>query len=146
VDGVEVQEVPPLGPDGHQPLGDTHDVAAHKVGAARPDTLLVVARDHAPRAVSASWVAVVDREGGSTLIAGDDAPNHGWLAAFVHGAESAGALSGGTHVGGGDVIWCPVAGTDLALVAGRDRIAWRTRERRQLEALARILGTRWNEV
>ena len=44
------------------------------------------------------------------------------------------------------MVWTPVSGTDLALVAGRDRLAWRSQERRQLVALARILGVRWNEL
>ena len=145
VDGVEVEEVRAVGPGGHDPLGDTLDTAAAIVAATDAEGLLATVRDQVTRAVAAVWVAVVDREAGTTLVAGDGAPNHGWLAAFVHGAESAGELSG-THVGGGDVVWTPVPGTDLALVAGRDRLAWRTQERRQLEALARILGARWVEL
>ena len=48
--------------------------------------------------------------------------------------------------GSSDVVWAPVAGVGLAIVAGRDRIAWRERERGELEALARIVGLRWTEL
>lgn len=145
VDGVEVEEVRPVGPEGHDPLGDTLDVAAVLVAATDHDAILSTVRDRMGRTVAASWVAVVDREAGATLVAAEGAPNHGWLAAFIHGAETAGELSG-SPVGGGDVVWTPVPGTDLALVAGRDRLAWRSQERRQLEGLARILGARWLEL
>lgn len=145
VDGVEVEEVRAVGPAGHDPLGDTLEAAAAVIGAADADQMLAVVRDRVGQAVSATWIAVVDRVAGTTLVAGDGAPNHGWLAAFVHGAETAGELSG-TPVGEGDVVWTEVPGTDLALVAGRDRLAWRSQERRQLQGLARILGARWLEI
>ncbi|MEO6629669.1 MAG: hypothetical protein ABIP03_14010, partial [Aquihabitans sp.] len=103
-----------------------------------------VARDQAPKSLSASWLAVVDTATGETLMAGPGAPTADWLAAFVHGARSAVAL-GGTDAGSSDVIWTPLSTVDLALVAGRDGVVWRSRERRQLESLARIVATRWAE-
>lgn len=145
VDGVEVEEVRSLGDGGHDPRRDTIETAASLIEAPDRTALLAVVKDQAPRSLSATWVAVIDLETGSTVVAGDHAPNDGWLAAFVHGASSAAALGGG-EAGSSDVVWTPLPGVALALVAGRDRIAWRSRERAQLEALARIIALRWTEV
>lgn len=145
VDGVEVEEVRPAGPDGHDPRRDTLMTAARLVGAADRRLLLQMVRDHAPVALSATWVAVVDVDAGKTLVAGDGSPAEAWLTAFVHGSSTAATL-GGTDNGPSDVIWTPLDGCGLAVLAGRNRIAWRDRERRQLEALAEILRLRWAEL
>jgi hypothetical protein len=114
---------------------------------AAPDrtALLEVARDVAPRSLSAAWVAVVDVEAGTTVVAGEAAPTEGWLAAFVHGARSAAELVDDAHgvVTEGtrsDVIWAPMPEVHLALVAGRDEIAWRDRERDELRRAGRHRG------
>lgn len=143
VDGVHVEEVRAAGAGGHDPRRATLETAALLVEATDRSRLLAVARDQAPRALSAAWVAVVDLDAGTTLVAGDQAPGEHWLAAFVHGASTAVELGGAADAESGDVIWTPLAGVGLALVAGRDQIVWRERERRQLEALARIIASRW---
>lgn len=145
VDGVEVEEVRPVGPDGHDPRRDTLVTAARLVGASDRDELMRMVRDHAPTALSATWVAVVDVAGGRTLVAGEGAPAELWLSAFVLGSSSAASL-GGTDNEPSDVIWTPLTDCGLAVLAGRDRIAWRERERRQLEALAEIMSLRWAEL
>ena len=145
VDDVEVEEVRPVGPDGHDPRRDTLLTAARLVRASDRDELMRMVRDHAPLALSATWVAVVDVDRGHTLVAGDGAPADPWLSAFVRGSSSAASL-GGVDNGPSDVIWTPLADSGLAVLAGRDRIAWRERERRQLEALAEITSIRWAEL
>lgn len=145
VDGVQVEEVRSAGPDGHDPRRATLEAAALLVEATERAGLLAVARDQAPLSLSAAWVAVVDLEAGTTLVAGDRAPSEDWLVAFVHGASTAAEL-GGADAGSSDVIWTPLVGVGLALVAGRDRIVWRERERRQLDALARIVASRWEAL
>ena len=145
VDGVEVEEVRPVGPDCHDPRRDTLVTAARLVAAPTRSELLAVVRDQAPRSLSATWVAVVDVEKGTTLVAGAGAPTDGWLGAFVHGASTAASLSGNDSTQS-DVIWAGLEGCGLALVAGRDRIAWRDRERRQVDALADIVALRWVEL
>lgn len=149
VDGVQVEEVRSVGPAGHDPRRATLETAARLVGAGSRGELLEVARDVAPVSLSAAWVAVVDLESAATLAAGDRAPAESWLAAFVHGASSAEELraSGRSADGSGsDVIWAKMPEVELAIVAGRDKIAWRERERYELEALAHIVAIRWSEL
>jgi hypothetical protein len=145
VDGVQVEEVRPTGADGHDPRRATLETAAGLVEATTRSELLTAARDHGPRSLSAAWVAVIDLDVDTALVAGGGAPSKDWLVAFVQGAASAASLGGG-EAGSSDVIWTPVADAGLAIVAGRDRIAWRERERRQLQALARIVSLRWAEL
>ena len=148
VDGVQVEEVRSVGSDGHDPRRATLETAGRLVEARDRDELLAVARDVAPRSLSAAWVAVVDLEAGETLVAGDRAPSSSWLVAFVHGSNAAAELGSGRGAdnGGNDVIWSTRADVGLALVAGRDKIAWRQRERHELDALAKIVAIRWAEL
>lgn len=145
VDGVQVEEVRAVGPGGHDPLRATLEAAARLVAATDRSELLDVVCQQAPRSLQAAWLAVLDLESGKTLLASGQAPSPGWLAAFVHGASSAVSL-GGADNGGGDVIWAPLTQIGLAMVVGRDKVAWRERERRQLESLAEIVALRWAEL
>ena len=149
VDGVQVEEVRAVGAEGHDPRRATLETAGKLVEAADRSALLEVARDVAPRSLSAAWVAMIDLEASTTLIAGERAPSESWLVAFVHGSSSAAELQGsgrGADLGGNDVIWSSMPDVGLAVVAGRDKIAWRTRERHELDALARIVALRWAEL
>lgn len=149
VDGVQLEEVRSIGPDGHDPRRAMLETAARLIEAHDRNELLHVARDVAPRSLSAAWVAVVDLANGETLVAGERAPSAGWLAAFVHGSSSAAELQGagrGPDGSGNDVIWSALPAVGLALVAGRDKIAWRDRERSELDALAHIVALRWAEL
>jgi hypothetical protein len=145
VDGVQVEQVRPAGSDGHHPHRSALETAAALVESKDRTALLVVTRDQTARPLGAEWVAVLDLGTGDVLVAGERSPAPAWLAAFVHGAGTASSL-GGADAGSVDVISCPLPGTDLVLVAGRDRIPWRDRERRHLAALARVVGRRWVEL
>lgn len=148
VDGVQVEEVRAVGPEGHDPRRATLETAGKLVEASNRTALLDVARDVAPRSLSAAWVAVIDLEASTLLVAGERAPSESWLVAFVHGSSSAVELGSGrgADLGGNDVIWSSMPDVGLAVVAGRDKIAWRTRERHELDALARIVALRWAEL
>ncbi|MCB0977828.1 MAG: ACT domain-containing protein [Acidimicrobiales bacterium] len=140
VDGVKVEEVRPSGSEEHDPRLAGLEAAAALVEAADRSDLLTAVDEFAPRSLAASWVAVVDLTNGSLLrSSGADAPSPEWLAAFVVGAESGGGAAT-------DVAWVALPGSRLGLVAGRERIAWRDRERRHLDTLARILDKRWQEL
>ena len=149
VDGVQLEEIRWLGTEGHDPRRAMLETAARFVAATDRDELLAVARDVAPRSLSAAWVAVLDLDGGHVLAAGERAPGESWLAAFVHGASTAEELGGsgrGPDGSGTDVIWSTLGDVGLAIVAGRDQIAWRERERHELAALADIIAIRWREL
>jgi hypothetical protein len=152
VDGVAVEEVRPVADARHDPRLDALEAAAQLVGADGTAELLEAVVGHAGRVVGAAWVAVTDLErhgtAEGTLVASDDAPNRGWLQAFLAGsraAEGAGG-SGGRGSGTGDVVWAPLPQAGLALVLGREGMGYRARERRQVAALARVVDTRLREL
>jgi hypothetical protein len=152
VDGVAVEEVRSVADARHDPRLDALEAAAQLVGADGIDQLLEAIVGHAGRVVGATWVAVTDLEdqgtAQGTLVASDDAPNRGWLEAFLAGsraADGAGAGSG-SGAGAGDVVWAPLPQAGLALVLGREGMPYRARERRQVAALARVVDTRLREL
>lgn len=149
VDGVHLEEVRSLGSAGHDPRRAMLEAVASLVGATDRDQLLAVTRDELCRSLSASWLAVVDLDGRRVLVAGDGAPGESWLVAFAHGSISAQELQGDEAPGvgqGHDVASAALPELGLALVAGRDGIAWRERERDELRALAQIMAVRWSEL
>lgn len=145
VDGVHVEQVRPVGATDHDPRRVGLESAAALVEATDRAALLETVVVEAPRLLAASWAALIDLDSSTSLTRTDTAPPDGWLAAFVHGASSAASL-GGSDAGQSDVISATLAGCGLALVVGRERIAWRDRERRQLDALARVVAARWKEL
>ena len=142
VDGVDVEEVRPIADAGHDPRVDALETAAILVGASSVDDLLDALCQHGARVLGASWVAVVQPAAGEVLHEVGVVPPAAWLSAFVEGSRSTDAVS---HVVD-DVVWAPLPGSGLALVAGRDGSAFRARERRQAAALGRIADTRVREL
>lgn len=145
VDGAHVEEVRSIGPEGHDPLGAVLETAALLVEAHDRAGLLDTVVGRGRGALGASWVAVIEVDGARTLAAGHGAPSPDWLVAYVNGAAATHGDETGED-GASDVIWTPLADLGLALVAGRERSAWRRRERRQLNALARLVAARWSEL
>jgi hypothetical protein len=151
VDGVAVEEIRPVEDALHDPRLDALEAAAQLVGAPDVDELLAAVVVHARRVIGASWVAVVSLDppsnGAGVLVADADAPNRAWLEAFLAGSRAAegGRVTGGT-AGPADVVWAPLPSSGLALVLGRESMAYRARERRQVAALARVVDTRMREL
>jgi hypothetical protein len=148
VDGVAVEEVRPVAEALHDPRLDALEAAAQLVGADDIEDLLAAVVTHARRVVGASWVAVVDidERGDGVLAADDNAPNAAWLEAFLAGSRAAEGVNRGRGSARSDVIWTPMAHSGLALVLGRQGMAYRSRERRQVAALARVVDTRLREL
>jgi hypothetical protein len=150
VDGVAVEEVRTVADALHDPRLDALEAAAQLVGADDVDELLAAVVVHARRVVGATWVAVVsldpDPDGQAVLVADAEAPNRGWLEAFLAGSRAAERATRGGVTGPSDVVWAPLPSSALALVLGRQGMAYRARERRQVAALARVVDTRLREL
>ncbi|HEY3141094.1 MAG TPA: hypothetical protein VGJ86_08185 [Acidimicrobiales bacterium] len=142
VDGVRVEEVRPLA-DGrhHDPRLDALEAMAQLVAAADEVDLLDGLVSHLCRVVGASWAAVVDLEphGQEVVARLGDAPSGGWLRAFINGTADGGAQPS-------DTAWSPLPSAGLALVVGREDMDFRTRERREIAAFARVADTRRREL
>ena len=129
VDGVDVEDVRPV--DGEVP--DARVAALESAAAllAQPDTESVCAAlvKEVCRDFEAEWAAVVGQE----LVASHgDAPTLDWLRAFIAGADGTGV----------DEIASAALTSRTTLVIGREGRPFRSRERRQLGALARIISWR----
>lgn len=148
VDGVGVEEVRPLSEALHDPRLDALEAAAQLLGADDIGELLAAVVTHARRVVGATWVAVVDIDGrgDGVLAADEDAPSAAWLEAFLAGSRAAEGVTNGRSSHRSDVIWTPMASSGLALVLGREGMPYRSRERRQVAALARVVDTRLREL
>ncbi len=145
VDGVDVEEVRPIADALHDPRLDALETAAILVGATAKDELVDAVVLHARRAVGAAWAAVVELDDCTVIAEEGPVPPAPWLVAFVAGSRSSAKLADGLS-GPDDVVWSPLPSAGLALVLGRDGVAYRARERRQVAALARIVDTRLREI
>jgi hypothetical protein len=91
-------------------------------------------------------VVDIDGRGDGVLAADDNAPSPAWLEAFLAGSRASEGVTRGQGITGADVIWTPMASSGLALVLGREGMPYRSRERRQVAALARVVDTRLHEL
>jgi len=140
VDGVAVEEIRHLGNTSHDPRAAMLETVAEILKATNRDELATTTCVSGLGSLSASWIAVLDTETNSVVASGDDAPDDRWISAFAAGSSSGdGQLKC-------DVIVSRAEAAPTAIVAGRDTFAWRERERRELDALSQIVGTRWAEL
>lgn len=149
VDGVAIEEVRSVADALHDPRLDALEAAAQLVGAKDVDELLAAVVVHARRVIGATWTAVTSmqtaRGDDGVLVANGDAPNRAWLEAFLAGSSAAEQATDNA-IAASDVIWAPLPSSGLALVLGRTSMAYRSRERRQAAALARVVDTRLREL
>lgn len=146
VDGVKVEEVRSLGQDVHDPRLDALETAARLVGASDPDELLASLCELAGKSLGAEWIAVVDLQGERVRHGDGAVPSAAWLRAFLAGSRAGAGAGAATERNTDDVVWAPLPCAGLAVVAGRDGSPYRARERRQLNALARIVDTRFRDL
>lgn len=140
VDGVDVEEVVPLGSERFDPDLEALEAAAALVAVDDPHELLDTLCRQLSVGTHASWSGVVDVEVGKTLACLGDMPPFEWVRAFVLGSRSSELVAAG-HAGPDDVLSAPL-GDWGAVVVGRDGHPFRARERRRLAALARIVDVR----
>ncbi|MGH9183094.1 MAG: hypothetical protein ACRDZ9_04665 [Acidimicrobiales bacterium] len=143
VDGVAVEEVRVATDVCRDPRLDALEMVAALVAATTEGALFQRLAEEVRRAARAGWVAVVtpDRVGAGV----GPVPAWPWLRAFVDGSPS--SEPSGTGPGGPDeVAWAPMASAGCTVVLGRPGRPVRGKERRQLEALARIADARWADL
>ncbi len=145
VDGVDVEDIRLAADALHDPRVDALETAAILVGAATTDEAITGLCTHAVRTVGATWGAIIDLDSDELIVATGDAPPVAWITAFVGGSQSSARVVDGPK-GPDDVAWAPLPAARKALVLGRDGQAFRSRERRQTAALARIVDTRFREL
>lgn len=136
VDGVDVEDVRAVEGGHIDPWLDALDTASQLVGAGSAEELLEALADHAYRGIGATWAAVVELDGTGVLASRGTIPAHGWLHAFLEGSRHSARNAEPTALR--DVCWSPLPAAGVALVIGRERTAFRAKERHQAAALARI--------
>jgi hypothetical protein len=147
VDGVDVEDVREVPGAPADPRLDALETAAYLVERHDPADLLRALVAHAAKDFESDWAAVVDPGAPQPLTSVGAMPPEAWVFAFVKGARA--SMSGKEGAGGAspnDVAWADMSVASLVVVLGRDGRPFRTRERRQLSALARIADNRWVEL
>jgi hypothetical protein len=143
VDGVDVEDVRLAQEAATDPRLDALETAASLVAHADTGMLLEALAQGSLVDFQSDWAAVVDLDSSSPVVTVGPAPPPAWLAAFVTGSR----VSGDPDASGGpDVAWADVDAAGLVVVLGRKGRPFRSRERRQLTALARIVDHRWSEL
>ena len=137
VDGVDVEDVRPAAGEAQDPRLDALETAAMLVGTGSAADLLSSLVAHARRDFAAEWAVGGDLDERVLLASHGSPPPPGWLVAFVEGSQSSEAVCSG-ECGPDDVAWAALGETRLALLLGRQGRPFRSRERHQLGALARI--------
>ncbi len=148
VDGVDVEDVRAVSVAPVDPRLDALETAAHLVEREDPNALLSALGSRAARDFEADWAAVVDPNAPQPLVTVGGAPPAAWVFAFVKGAHASlnNGHDGELAASPADVAWADMAAAALVILLGRDGRPFRTRERRQLSALARIADSRWAEL
>ncbi|MHB1536480.1 MAG: ACT domain-containing protein [Acidimicrobiales bacterium] len=145
VDGVDVEDIRQSSAAGVDPRLDALETAASLVACTGVSDLLDDLLRRGSADFQADWAAIVDLGAPAPLVSVGSAPPAAWLEAFVTGSRASLApavIDGGPD----DVAWAEIEAADLVAVLGRRGRPFRTRERRQLAALARIVDRRWSEL
>jgi hypothetical protein len=144
VDGVDVEDIRTAGRGAMDPRLDALETAAFLVAHVAAGPLLDALAARSVSDFQTDWAAIVDVESGGPVVSVGAVPPAAWLGAFVAGSRASGGL--GAVAGPDDVAWADIDGAGLVLVLGRKGRPFRSRERRQLTALARIVDQRWTEL
>ncbi|MDQ2724112.1 MAG: hypothetical protein M3Y36_01235 [Actinomycetota bacterium] len=146
VDGVDVEDVRPAPAAFMDPRLDALESAAFLVERVDVADLLEALARRSTRDLQADWAAVLDPMATAPMVTVGNAPPAPWLQAFIAGSRA--AVATGDEGGPDDVAWAQMASgdEDAVIVLGRRGRPFRSRERRQLAALARIVDHRWSEL
>jgi hypothetical protein len=144
VDGVDVEDVRPATASVADPRLDALETAALLCGQHSVGELLGALCTHAAKDFAAEWVVVVDPAATTAVAEVGAAPPAAWLQAFVAGSRA--SVTGSSTGGPDDVAWSELVSAGLVVLLGRRGRPFRSRERRQLAALATIVDHRWQEL
>jgi hypothetical protein len=145
VDGVDVEEVRAIKDLAIDPRQDALDTAIALVESPSVQLLLSALATRACRDFEADWACVIDHNTSSPLASVGKAPENTWITAFLQGSRASLRVAAG-ETGPDDVAWANLSAADLSVVLGRSGRPFRSRERRQATALARIADARWTEL
>jgi hypothetical protein len=145
VDGVDVEDVRPASEALSDPRLDALETAAALTEKRSGQDLLETLVAHVRHDLEAEWAVVLDLGDASGVAATGEPPPARWLQAFVAGSRTSERVVNGDS-GPEDVAWAAFPASEMALIVGRRGRPFRSRERRQLSALARIAGCRWSEL
>lgn len=134
VDGVDVEDVRPVQGEVPDPRVAALESAAALLAQPDAESVCAALVKEVCRDFEAEWAAVIDN---GVVAAHGESPTLDWLTAFVAGSDGAGAVEHGPD----DIAWAGLTSRSTLLI-GRDGRPFRSRERRQLVALARIIGWR----
>jgi hypothetical protein len=145
VDGVDVEDVRPAPESVVDPRLDALETAASLVAQQQVGTLLDALARRGSHDFQADWAAIVDLEAPAPVVTVGGAPPAPWLGAFVAGSRVS-VNPSAVDAGPDDVAWADMSSAGLVVVLGRRGRPFRSRERRQLAALATIVDHRWVEL
>ncbi len=146
VDGVEVEDVRRAPATLRDPRVDALETVATLVELSSEQAVLEAALEHVRVDFEGDWAAVVAGGLSEITMARGSLPSTAWLAAFLDDSRREETPTVSANTGPDDVASAPLAGVGLELVLGRHGRPFRSRERRQLCALGRIVGARLRQL
>jgi hypothetical protein len=145
VDGVDVEDVRRASDSVADPRLDALETAAGLVGQHSVVSLLRSLARGSMRDFQSDWAAVVEPGAPEHVVSVGQVPSGQWLSAFLAGSRASVAPRVGESAPD-DVAWADMDAAGLVVVLGRQGRPFRARERRQLNALTRIVDARWSEL
>jgi hypothetical protein len=136
VDGVAVEDVQRVRPERPEPGLATLDLAA-LVAEAPAASRLATLCDGLAGLLDADWVMAVEFDRRVPLHVVGDAPDAGWLTAFVDGSRHLDSDES-FEAAPSDLAWGAIESIDVVVAVGRSARPLHMRERRQLVRLCRL--------
>ena len=135
VDGVAVEDMRRVAADRLDHGTAALAVAEQLVGLPEPQRLsnfCVLLKE----LVDGDWAVAVDIELNTVLSGSSEAPDVGWLMAFLEGSRHLSTLGDSTP---GDIVWTHVPNCGATVLSGRAGRVFHARERQQVDLLGRIV-------
>ena len=136
VDGVAVEDVRRVAND-RPDVGLVALEMAARVAEANPDHRLTSLCHDVAELLDGTWVVALDGVSQRPVTSVGDAPESGWMAAFVDGSRHLSAADQEASAPG-DLAWAYLPTSDITVAMGRAGRQFHTRERQQLALLCRV--------